>query len=103
MNLHSVNLTYALRERTGHGVAGLEEVHADNMGTAGRTAGRASCEGEGLEVLRGGHAHRASTSSPNLAVQETTSREQNDFTSANQARGEGTTGRFGFTLAAAGA
>ena len=54
-------------------------------------------------MQRGGHAQGSSTSSANLAAEETNSREQNDFTSANQAREEGTTGRFGFTLAAAGA
>ena len=72
-------------------------------GECSSTAGRASCEGEGLGVQRGGHAQGSSTSSEVLASQETTSREQNDFASTNQAREEGTTGRFGFTLAAAGA
>ena len=92
-----------VRAQAGHAVAGLEEVHAGSMGVAGRTAGRASCDEVVQEMQCGGHAQGSSTSSEVLVSQETNSREQNDFTSANQACEEGTTGRFGFTLAAAGA
>ena len=91
-----------VRAQVGHAIAGLAEVNVGNVSAAERAAGRVGCEEEGLEMQRGGHARSSCTSSTNLAAKETNSREQNDVTSANQTREEGTTGRFGFTLAAAG-